>query len=95
MKSIEVFFHKLTVRNWGAPWHFILVLLAVQSFISIFNVQNLEHPGWPWLASALLLLAIVYETWQRAKKAQSLRATAEDMVMNIAGFMAGIFPFLF
>lgn len=75
------FFFKLTRRNWGVAWHYIIASLAVSILLMLgIPVQ--------WVFPAVFITGLINEFYQ-LKQGEDIRAFAEDMVANILGILSG------
>lgn len=91
---IGKYFRELTKRNWGAPWHFIIVVLCGQLYLHVFSIESLRSPI---LYVGLLVLAVItvfYERNQVVHESQTLRGAIEDALMNFAGAIAACLPLI-
>lgn len=91
-KKIENYCYHLTLRNWGAPWHFILVALLTAFYIHIFSPESLETPQMQIFAVVLFSFLIGYEIWQILYRGQTIQGAVEDMAFNVIGFLAALLP---
>lgn len=103
---ITAFFHRLTVRNWGFPWHIVLSYQGVFVFAALmFFVAG--WLGWhpaiylyvvvPGIAT--LALGYAYEVRQQKKewsvhnREDARREFLEDMAGNITGVILAAISF--
>ena len=91
-KKITLFFENLTRKNWGLPYHFILVNVATALYIHWFKLETMEGLEMQLYTIALFLFASGYEFWQTAKKGQSVVEMMQDMLANVAGYVFAILP---
>ena len=85
------FFHRLTINNWGLPWHALIAFGVTSKAIKWGVCPQLVVPG-------VVILGLLYGIWQykRAKKAtieQKNKATKDfwqDWVAEFAGILVGV-----
>lgn len=79
---ITSFFHKLTVRNWGFPWHIILSWFGVNIFETFLHIR--------FAMAIVLVCAVGYELYQlRTAKRDIRKDSMEDMLANVTGILLG------
>jgi len=83
------FFEALTKRNWGAPFHAILVAFACALFISIHKPQNMNDRSMIIFTVLLFFALLVYELWQMKYGNQKPQGMVEDMAFNALGYIIG------
>jgi hypothetical protein len=85
-KALQLYFFKLTMRNWGAPYHFILSAIGT-------DLTMLFLPRAAAVA-AIFGIALLYE-YMQLKTAAQMRASAlndmlEDIIFDCAGIIYAI-----
>ena len=108
MGKINLFFSELTRRNWGAPWHFFIVVTCTVCYIKFLGVTTMECWQMQIYTAVVFVVMVVYEGWQLRKgrgdtplnpplpggNKKPLRDCVEDMVMNGLGYFIGILPII-
>jgi len=88
------FFYELTRRNWGAPWHAIIVALFGSLWLKASGAFSFNSWQVQLGTVVLVLLTLGYESWQIKKDSQTLRGALEDASMNLLGYMIAIIPLI-
>lgn len=94
MKRFVEFFHKLTVRNWGAPWHFIIVTIATTMFIEHAKIKNFSDAWFGAYTVLAFLVASGYEIYQFRNNNETWRGMIEDFTAGLAGYLIAAYPLL-
>ena len=89
----ETFFRMLTLRNWGAPFHYIIVNMATMLVIAVFDMRTMYHPAMPFYTALLIVGIMIYEFWQRTK-GQTWQGMFDDMAFNAAGYIFAVIPLI-
>jgi hypothetical protein len=93
-KEFNIWLEYRTRLNWGAPWHFFIVVTCTVYYIKFIGVTTMECWQMQVYTAVLLIIALIYEGWQIKKQGQTLRGCVEDMVMNGLGYITGIMSIL-
>lgn len=92
--NLNLWLFRLTIRNWGATWHALIVALSGVIYIRILNIESLESNALRIGTYVLIMIMIIYELWQLKYNDQSIRGAIEDIVMNIFGYIIAIIPLI-
>jgi hypothetical protein len=95
--KIDMFFQKLTLENWGFPWHIVIAFLL---FILVAPVMGLLVPdkyqaaGITWLI--VNIVGYAYEVYQvkTGKMAGYCREFRQDMLANNIGSLSGVLSWI-
>lgn len=90
VSKIERFFFRLTLENWGFPWHIILCWGAVNLGQLLFLTE--------WVAPVVFAVGVLYEIYQiiqykrRAayQECNYIRDMWQDLIADAIGVLLGI-----
>lgn len=85
--AVNVYFHRLSLENWGFPWHIILAYWGgrLGNRISDLNGWDLSPVV---IASAVMLVGFVYEWIQSRRMDATAREITQDILANTIGVLA-------
>lgn len=74
-KIIQKFFQDLTHRNWGAPWHAVIVLAGVPTLTVVFGIWLPLYTAFG-LSVALLFISLLLYGFKQLRDGKALEAGA-------------------
>lgn len=92
MNKINNFFFRLTIKNWGLPYHFIIAqFLTVGLHLIFTRLWMIPGPSkYIIIGLAVFMLGYLYEAYQKRKGENNKYDFITDTLANIAGILTGM-----